>query len=420
MSYIKEAANEHEIDQYIRYNKRVESAHWSSKDNIYTLKVRDTKTGKLSHFLTQFVWSCTGYYNYDKPYIPKFEGIDDFDGDVVHPQFWPDNYDHKDKKILVIGSGATAISLVPSLADKARHITMLQRSPTYVFPLRSENKLNKTLRKFIPEKQAYKVTRFFQISFQIFNYQYARRFPRITKRVLNSIVSKGLKGKVDIRHFRPHYKPWDERLCAVPDGDLFKVLREGKASVVTDHIEKFTSKGVLLKSGDELDADLIITATGMNLLISGGTKLYVDNQLIDRSSKLSYKGLLLEDVPNMIGTSGYTNASFTLKADLVGDYFCRLLNLMDKKGKTTFVAKNNDASIQYLPIIGLKSGYVKRGMHLLPKQGDRYPWKLNQNYFLDYLALSKKSIEDNVINFGSGDLNWPERESLLEYEPIET
>jgi cation diffusion facilitator CzcD-associated flavoprotein CzcO len=347
---------------------------------------------------------CAGYYNYDKAYTPEFMGAENFKGQVVHPQFWPDNFDYADKKVVVIGSGATAVTLVPAMSDKAAHVTMLQRSPTYIANMPSEDKLANTLKRALPQKLAYAITRTKKIIFGVGFFKLSRSRPAMVKKLLLKGVGSQLKDKSLVKkHFTPSYNPWDERLCAVTDGDMFKGINNGNISVVTDHIEQFTENGIQLKSGIILEADVVITATGLVLKNPNDTPVFVDGKRIDFPNAFSYKGMMISEVPNMSNTMGYTNASWTLKADLIHAYVCRLLNYMDKSNQDYCVAKIKDPNMDSEFALDFSSGYVQRSIHLLPKQGDRKPWKLFNNYFLDFLSLKLGSLQDDAMQFHNSD-----------------
>jgi cation diffusion facilitator CzcD-associated flavoprotein CzcO len=352
------------------------------------------------HLTAGFLFSCSGYYRYDHGYRPDFEGVADYTGTLVHPQAWPEDLDVAGKRIVVIGSGATAVTLVPALARSAAHVTMLQRSPTYIASLPEKSPVAALLRKVLPAKQAGAATKWFHaLTTQAF-YVMSRRYPKLVRRMLLKGLERQLPAGYDIAtHFTPQYNPWDQRFCAVPNGDLFTSIRDGTSSVVTDHIERFTEKGLLLRSGEELEADIIVTATGLELLFLGGIALTVDGEAVDPAARLTYKGMMLEGVPNMAIAIGYTNASWTLKCDLTCDYVCRLLNHMHGHGLTQCVPRNHDGAVGSGPILGLTSGYIQRSAHLLPKQGSVHPWKVQQSYLRDYRAFKMSDIDDSVMEF---------------------
>ena len=400
LQYIKDTARGSGIDAQIRFNHRVTEARWSTPDGRWHVTAVRTDTDEVVELTASFLFSCTGYYRYDHGYQPMFEGIDDFTGMVVHPQDWPASLDVSGKTIVVIGSGATAMTLVPALARSAAHVTMLQRSPTYVASLPEKSPAVAVLRKLLPAKQAGTAAKWLHALLSQAFYQVSRKYPKLVRRMLAKGLARQLPTGYDIdTHFTPRYDPWDQRFCAVPNGDLFKAISSGAASVVTDQIERFTESGVLLASGRHLQADIVVTATGLELLFLGGMTLVVDGAPVDAATRLTYKGMMLEGVPNMALAIGYTNASWTLKCDLTCDYVCRLLNYMRARGLVECVPRNRDASPSSGPILGLTSGYIQRSAHLLPKQGTTYPWKVHQSYWRDYRALKMSDIDDAIMEF---------------------
>ena len=400
LQYIKDTAKESGIDARIRFNHRITSADWSSTDLLWHLTAESTDTGEPIEVTASFLFSCSGYYRYDHGYLPDFEGMSDFAGIVVHPQAWPEGLDYAGKKVVVIGSGATAVTLVPALARSAAHVTMLQRSPTYIASLPEKSPVVAMLRKVLPAKQAGTAAKWFHAILTQAFYQLSRKYPKLVRRMLAKGLERQLPSGYDIAtHFTPRYDPWDQRFCAVPNGDLFKALSIGSASVITDQIQRFTEKGLLLASGDEIEADVIVTATGLELLFLGGISLTVDGEHVDPATRLTYKGMMIEGVPNLALAIGYTNASWTLKCDLTCDYVCRLLNHMRARGFSECVARNRDASTASGPILGLTSGYIQRSAHLLPKQGTKHPWKVHQSYLRDYRALKMSDVDDSVMEF---------------------
>ncbi len=408
LSYIRETAEAYGIDRKIRYKKRVEAARWSSRDARWSVDVRDGETGEITTTTCRFLYVCSGYYDYDEGYSPDFPGQGRFQGRVIHPQKWTDDVDYEGKRVVVIGSGATAVTLVPELAKRAAHVTMLQRSPTYIVSMPAKDPIAKWVRNVLPEGPAYAANRWKNVVLSMGFYAYCRKFPRHAKRVLVGRVSQQLrpkKGKappaqvVDAKtHFTPSYNPWDQRLCLVPDADLFKVIRSGRAEVVTDHVEAFTEKGLRLKSGRELEADLVVTATGLKLKFLGGATVEVDGRKIEPSDTMVYKGMMCSDVPNMAFALGYTNASWTLKCDLTSAYVCRLLRHMDEHGYASCCPRKG-AGIEEEPLIDFSSGYVTRALKELPKQGSVAPWRLHQNYALDLLLLSRARVDDSSMEF---------------------
>ena len=405
LKYVRETAEEYNVKEHIRYNHAVKKAHWSSEKAIWTIEVA-TESGTII-YSCNFLLMCSGYYSYEKGYTPKFEGVEQFAGKIVHPQKWQQDLDYCDKKVIVIGSGATAVTLVPELAKDAERVTMLQRSPTYIFSRPDEDVTANWLRKLLPEKIAYAITRWKYISFQQFFYRRTRTQPEKVKQMLLDTVRQELGTDYDIeKHFTPRYNPWDQRLCLVPNGDLFEALKSGKADVVTDEIDTLTENGILLKSGKELAADIIVTATGLNLLVLGGVKFSVDDRPVDFSQTYTYKGLMYSGVPNLVATFGYVNASWTLRADLTAEYACRLINHMDKMGvrQCTPRLRDEDRDLPARPFIdNFSSGYIQRVVHLFPKQGDLYPWINTQNYTQDKKMLRHGSLDDGVLIFDNSD-----------------
>ena len=415
--YIREAAAEHGVAERISFNSRVLRAEWSSDPGRWTVEIERTDgahDGELRKLTCSFLYGCTGYYRYDEGYTPEFAGIESFAGRLIHPQHWPEDLDYEGKRVLVIGSGATAVTLVPSMAERAAHVTMLQRSPSYVLSLPARDPIADVLRRALPARVAYSLVRWKNVMMGIGLFSLSRRAPGVMKALLRRGVEARLPAGYDLdRHFKPSYQPWDQRLCFVPDGDMFEAISEGRASVVTDRIARFTEDGVLLESGAELQADLIITATGLNLLALGGIELTVDGRRIDLGQTVGYKGMMLSGIPNLALTLGYTNASWTLKADLVAEYVCRLLNHMSAHGYTQCTPRAPDPSTPTAPFLDLKSGYVLRALEELPKQGSRAPWRLHQNYALDIRLLRHGPLEDEGIDFSR-----PRASSQAPPEPV--
>jgi monooxygenase len=402
LQYIKDTAAEAGIDRKIRFNHRIVRADWSTADARWHLTAERTDTGETVSLTCGFVFSCSGYYRYDHGYLPDFAGMDRFDGKIVHPQSWPDDLDYADKRVVVIGSGATAVTLIPSLADKAAHVTMLQRSPSYIASVPAGSPAARVLAKILPGRFAGRAIRWaLALGTQAF-YQLSRRRPELVKRLLRKGLERELPKGYDIdTHFTPRYNPWDQRMCIVPNGDLFKAISEGSASVVTDHIETFTEKGLLLESGAELEADIIVAATGLELLFIGGIQLTVDGVEVDLPNRLTYKGMMLEGVPNLAIAVGYTNASWTLKCDLTCDYVTRLLNHMRATGQHQCTPRNVDPDVTPAPLLSLQSGYVQRAADRFPKQGSKFPWRVHQSYLRDYRALKLRGIEDDAMVFSN-------------------
>ncbi len=399
LAYLQDTAREHGIDRKIRYRARVERAEWSSASARWTLHVRDGATGALFTVSCSFLFVCAGYYDYAGGYTPDFPGRERFPGQVVHPQRWTSDLAWAGKRVVVIGSGATAITLVPALAEKAAHVTMLQRTPSYVLALPGRDPIARWLREKLPSKAAYSVTRWKNVLAFMAFYQWSRRYPQRAKRWLVTQAGKQLGDREAARaHFTPPYEPWAQRLCFAPDGDFFAPIRDGRVDVVTDHVETFTERGILLRSGKELAADLIVTATGLKLKLFGGIELLVDGRRPEPTRSFVYRGMMVSDVPNLAFAVGYTNASWTLKVDLVAEYVCRLLGHLDEKGLTTCVPRVRDrASLGEEPLIDFSSGYVQRAAAELPKQGSRAPWKLYQNYLLDLVTLRHARLQDDAL-----------------------
>ena len=394
--YVNETAHAYGIDKHIRFGVKVLSASWSTPDARWTVEAESG--GERRSFTCTFLSMCSGYYSYDRGYTPEFAGAADFAGRIVHPQFWPEDLDYAGKRVVVIGSGATAVTLVPEMAKDAAQVTMLQRSPTYVVSRPGEDAIANRLRKLLPGKLAYGVTRWKNVLLGMFFYRMTRKQPAKMKDRLLGMVREHLGPDYDIAtHFTPRYNPWDQRLCLVPDADLFEAIKGGRADVVTDTIERFVPEGIALASGTVLPADVIVTATGLELSLMGGVPMIVDGVAVNPATKLQYKGMMFSDVPNMAFTFGYTNASWTLKADLVAKYVCRLLNTMKNRRKAIATPHNDDPSLQEEAFVDFSSGYIQRAADALPKQGNRKPWKLNQNYALDVMALKFGSVDDAMI-----------------------
>jgi cation diffusion facilitator CzcD-associated flavoprotein CzcO len=395
LNYVNETAKMYGIDRHIRFRHHVKRAAWSTPDARWTIEA-DTPDGPVT-FTCNFLHMCSGYYNYARGHSPDFAGAEDFTGEIVHPQFWPQNLDYAGKRVVVIGSGATAVTLVPAMSDKAAHVTMLQRSPTYVVSRPAEDNFANTLKRYLPAKLAYALVRWRNVLFQMFFYNLARKRPEKTKERLLQMVRDEMGPDYDVgTHFTPSYNPWDQRLCLVPDADLFESLRKGNASVVTDRIERFVPEGIKLESGDVLPADIIVTATGLELQLLSGIALSVDGVTVDLSKAFNYKGMMFSDVPNLASSFGYTNASWTLKADLTCAYVCRLLNTMKARGLRQVTPRVTGAPLQPEPFLTFSSGYVTRAMEKFPKQGSRKPWKLYQNYAKDLVTLKFGSVDDGV------------------------
>lgn len=397
-NYIAETARENDIERHIRFGSKVASADWHSETATWTVTVQKT-SGETVQLTCGWLMMCSGYYNYEEGFTPEFKGRDTFKGQVIHPQFWPENLDYSGKRVVVIGSGATAITLIPSMTDKARMVTMLQRTPSYVISVPQFDPMVRFLLKFLPAMTVYNISRARNNFITQGIFKLSRKYPNFMRKLLLKQVKAQVGPNFDMKHFTPPYNPWDQRLCAVPNGDLFKAIRKGKASVVTDHIDRFVDNGILLKSGQVLEADIIVTATGLNLRLFGGMQISVDGQAIQMNQHISYKGLMFSDIPNFSNTLGYTNASWTLKADLIAEYVCRLLKHMDRTGTRIAVAERKDPNVQPAPLLDMTSGYVARAEAHLPKGADRAPWKLYQNYALDMDQLRNGKLEDGVMQF---------------------
>jgi monooxygenase len=405
-AYVNETADENAVREHILFNRRLDSAAWSSEDACWQLGVTATDgSGEAEPIRCNFLLMCSGYYSYEEPYRPHFEGEEDFEGPMFHPQLWPEDLDYTGKRVVVIGSGATAMTLVPAMAEQTEHITMLQRSPTYVVSFPDEDRIANTLRKFLPDMLAYRLTRLKNVWFQRRVYQKTRVAPEKVKRFLLRRVRKALGPDYDVeKHFTPSYNPWDQRLCLVPNGDLFEAINSGKASVVTDQIDRITKKGIRLQSGEQLDADIIVVATGLNMKFLGGVQFSVDGEALQFPDRFTYKGMMYSDVPNLVQTFGYINASWTLRADLTAEYTCRLLNRMDELGmrQCTPRLRDEDRDMPRRPWIrDFSAGYMQRVMHLFPRQGDREPWLNTQNYAADRKMIRHAPLEDGVLTFSN-------------------
>ncbi len=393
LEYIRETASELGIDKRIRYRHRVEGAAWSSQTDRWTLSLSEGRT-----LTCRFLIMCSGYYNYAAGYTPQLPGAGQFKGTMIHPQQWPEGLDYTGKRVVVIGSGATAVTLVPEMAKRAAHVTMLQRSPTYIMTLPAEDKIANWLRRKLPDTTAHVIARWKNVLMGMTTFQLARRFPEQAAKLIVGQVKKQLAGTSDVAHFTPTYNVWDQRLCLVPDGDLFEAIKNGSASIVTDHIATFDATGIQLKSGARLDADIVVTATGLQIQLFGGMTVEVDGQRMNPGEMLVYKGIMMSGVPNLAFAVGYTNASWTLKADLTAQYVARLLAHMDEHGFTA-CRPERDPNIEEEPILNFSSGYVQRALPAIPKQGNVRPWKLFQNYVLDLLMIRHSKIDDGTMKF---------------------
>ena len=399
LSYIKDTAAEYGVDKHIRFQHMVKSVTWSSDEAVWTVEAERGPDREAVSFTCGFLFTCSGYYDYTSGYTPDFKGVGQFTGRLVHPQHWPEDLDITGKRVVVIGSGATAVTLVPAMASQAAHVTMLQRSPTYVVSRPAEDAFANMLRRRLPDKLAYGITRWRNVLLQLLMFKTARRRPAKFKKRLIDMVTAELGAEYDVgTHFTPSYNPWDQRLCLVPDSDLFASIRSGQASVVTDTIDTFTEHGLRLTSGRELEADVIVTATGLKMQILSGMAISVDGRAVDLALSMSYKGMMYSGVPNLASVFGYTNASWTLKADLTCEYVCRLLKFMDARGYAE-ARPTREAGVEEAPFLDFSSGYVQRAIDQLPRQGVKKPWKLYQNYALDLLTLRYSKIDDGTLIF---------------------
>ena len=402
LQYVRETAREFGVDRHIRFQQRVESAAWSSEEGRWRIEAR-TAAGERVEYSCWFLYGCTGYYRYDAGYEPGFPGVERFRGQMVHPQRWPEGLDYAGKKVVVIGSGATAVTLVPAMAGTAAHVTMLQRSPTYILSLPNHDGVAELMRRWLPARVAQRAVRWKNILISMWLYQMSRHSPEKARKMFREDAVRNLPEGYDVdKHFNPRYRPWDQRLCLVPDSDLFKAIASGRASVVTDTIATFTERGIQLQSGAELDADIIVTATGLQMLALGAVRLSVDGAAVSPGEMFIYKGTMLSHVPNFAFCIGYTNASWTLRADLASTFVCRVLNHMDRRGYSSCVPVCDGAGMEARPLLPLNSGYVQRAAAGLPKQSTRKPWMIRQNYILDLAMMKLGRMEDGVLRFGAG------------------
>jgi len=409
LQYIKDTAAVEGIDQKIRFNHRIVTADWSTPEARWHVTAERTDTGETVELTAGFIFSCSGYYRYDHGYQPEFAGLESFKGQVVHPQAWPEDLDYAGKRVVVIGSGATAVTLIPSMADTAEHVTMLQRSPTYIVSMPARDPIARLLQRLLPARWSGPAIKWFKAVTTQGSYVLSKKRPALMKRLLRKGIERQLPKGYDIdTHFTPRYNPWDQRMCLVPNGDLFKAISAGTASIVTDHVDTFTETGIRLQSGAELPADIVVTATGLELLFIGGIQASVDGKVVDLPNLLTYKGMMLEGVPNFALAVGYTNASWTLKCDLTCQYVTRLLNHMRETGTRQCTAVNRDPSVEAKPLLGLSSGYVTRSADKFPKQGSRFPWQVHQSYLKDYRALRMSGIHDDAMEFSN-----PERQPVM-------
>lgn len=400
MNYLNEAIEDYKLTDKIHFGKKVVAASWTSAESTWSLSVQSHEAAEQK-YTCRFIFVCTGYYNYENGYTPDFPGKESYQGEFIHPQFWPDNVDLTDKKIVVIGSGATAVTLIPELAAKCKHVTMLQRSPTFITPGPSEDKLANWMNDTLPQKLAYRITRWKKIRIGQFFYKMARKYPNFMKGLLIKGAQKEMGEDFNPEHFTPKYNPWDQRICLAPDSDFFLSIKSDKADIVTDTIETITTNGIQLSSGDHLNADIIISATGLELKFLGGMSVDVDGKSIDFAQTIAYKGMMFTEIPNLTLAFGYTNASWTLKCDLSNSYFCRLINYMDEHSYTKCVPNQNDPNLNLESFVDFNSSYILRYIKDYPKQGDKEPWKLKQDYYVDYKKLKKDRVDDGIMEFSS-------------------
>ncbi len=396
-SYIADTARESGIDAHIRYHHRMVHAAWSSADACWTLTIERTDTGETTTLACGFLYLCTGYYDYAQGYRPTFAGEGDFAGTIVHPQFWPADLDYGGKQVVVIGSGATAVTLVPAMTDRAAKVTMLQRSPSYVLTTPARDPLLGVMRRVLPWRAAYGIARWLRIGVSQYFYVRSRRKPEAVRRWLLKQVRAALPPGYDVaKHFTPAYDPWDQRLCIVPDGDLFRVIREGKAEVATGHVDRFTERGIRLTDGTDIPADVVVTATGLELQLFGAATLSIDGQAVDPSKAMNYKGMMFSDIPNLAYAFGYTNASWTLRADLTAAYVCRLLDTMKVRGAVQATPRIADTDLTEEPLLDFTSSYVKRGIDRLPRQGSKAPWRVRQSYLRDRITMRFGDVTEQM------------------------
>jgi cation diffusion facilitator CzcD-associated flavoprotein CzcO len=399
-TYIRETAEAYGIDRHIRFRHRVKSASWSSADALWTVELERGPEREPVRLTCNFLFACTGYYDYAAGYAPAFAGAEKFRGRLVHPQHWPQDLDYTGKRAVVIGSGATAITIIPAMAETAAQVTMLQRSPSYIVSRPSQDAFALWLRRRLPIKLAYAIARWRNALYGLYLYNRCRRQPELIKRWIVGQVRQQLGPGYDVKtHFTPRYNPWDQRMCLAPDADFFHAIKGGKADVVTDEIEAFTETGVRLRSGQELPADIIVTATGLKLQMLGGIKVAVDGKPVNFGERMNFKGVMFSDVPNLASVFGYTNASWTLKSDLICAYVSRLIKYMDRRGYVQCTPRQNDPAVKPQPWVDFSSGYIRRSLDLFPRQGSKKPWKLHQNYLLDTVTLRFGAVDDSALEF---------------------
>jgi cation diffusion facilitator CzcD-associated flavoprotein CzcO len=398
LNYVRDTAREFGIDRHIRFNHRVVAANWSSDDSLWHIIVESN--GATLDYTCNFLYGCAGYYRYDAGYQPKFPGVENYHGTFVHPQHWPENLDYADKRVVVIGSGATAVTLVPAMASTAAHVTMLQRSPSYIMTLPARDPIADVVRRVLPGRAAHGILRWKNILLSLGVFELSRFAPELTKRVIRKGAEKNLPRGYDLdMHFKPRYQPWDQRLCLVPDSDLFRAISSGRASIATGQIDTFTPTGIRLQSGEELSADIVVSATGLQMLALGGVRLSVDGTPVDPGRSFIYKGVMLSNVPNFAFCVGYTNASWTLRADLSSLFVCRVLNYMQRHHYHTVLPACDPTKLDAKPLLDFNSGYVLRAVAELPKQSSKKPWFIRQNYIRDAITMKLAPIKDDVLHF---------------------
>ncbi|MCX2974996.1 NAD(P)/FAD-dependent oxidoreductase [Halieaceae bacterium IMCC8485] len=399
LSYIREAAAEYDVERHIRYQHKVIGANWSTREKRWLVTAERSDTGEHVTVSCMFMFNCCGYYDYEQGYTPEFTGSDEFTGQLFHAQHWPEDLDYRGKRVVVIGSGATAVTLVPAMAGETSSLVMLQRTPTYIANVPGEDPMGLKLRKWLPNSWIFRLIRWKKVMFQIYVYRLSRKKPKALKKFLLGQVKQALGPDYDVAtHFTPPYNPWDQRLCAVPDGDMFEVIRKGRAEVVTDHVDSFNAEGIQLKSGRQLDADIVVLATGLNLKFAGGIVHSIDDKEIDITEHFIYRGMMFSDLPNLAFTVGYTNSSWTLKTDLTSNYVCRLLKKMER-GNYATVTPSLNGDVEEVPLLDFDAGYVMRARDQMPKNGDRLPWKNYQNYIRDFMGLRIAGLNDTELEF---------------------
>ena len=402
--YVVETAREFRLEDKVQYGLNIVRANWSSADQRWILTARHEPTGEERTITCHFMVNCTGYYNYDQGYRPHFTGEESFAGDIIHPQQWPQDFDYTGKKVVVIGSGATAITLVPAMADKAARVTMLQRSPSYIMSVPDTDRISMLLNAFLPKRWVFSLARRRNILVQRGLYLACMRWPRMMRRFMLRHMRRKVGPDVDMRHFTPNYYPWEQRLCAAPDGDFFRSLRSGKADIVTDHIDHFSRTGIVLKSGQELEADVIISATGLDVQLMGGMELQMDGEPLHPPSKMVYKGIMIQDIPNFGWVFGYTNAPWTLKCDIGGQYLCRLFEYMDRNGFAVARPVDREGNDTEMAVLhDFAPGYISRAMDRMPRQGKSRPWKLTMHYGQDRKILTEEPVDDGELEFEAGN-----------------